>query len=146
MTIPKWEISHIVETSATPGFAWTYWTNVENWDDPPAEFTLEGPFAAGSPRNHSGCPGQDLLHWIIREVTPPVGATVVDEIAEGAFLLFAWRIDAVANARTRLTQRIILAGEKADVFLSQVKAAFSTAPAAGMKRLAAAMEEAEKKG
>jgi hypothetical protein len=145
MTIPKWEISHIVETSATPGFAWTYWTNVKNWDDPPAEFTLEGPFAAGS-RGTTRLPGQDLLHWIIREVTPPVGATIEMRIAEGAFLLFAWRIDAVANARTRLTQRIILAGEKADIFLSQVKAAFSTAPAAGMKRLAAAMEEAEKKG
>jgi hypothetical protein len=145
MTIPKWEITHIVETSATPGFAWTYWTDVGNWDDPPAEFTLEGPFAAGS-RGTTRLPGQDLLHWIIREVTPPVGATIEMRIAEDALLLFAWRIDAVAKARTRLTQRIILAGEKADIFLAQVKAAFSTAPAAGMKRLAAAMGEAEEKG
>jgi hypothetical protein len=141
MTIPTWEITHTVETSASPGFAWNYWTDVTNWADPPAQFALEGPFAAGS-RGTTRLPGHDPLHWIIRDVAAPVSATIEMPLAEGAFLLFEWRFDAVANARTRLTRRIILAGEKADDFLAQAKAAFSTAPADGMKQLAAAMAEA----
>jgi len=38
-TLP-WEITHSVETNASPAFAWHYWTNIANWDDPPAEFEL----------------------------------------------------------------------------------------------------------
>jgi hypothetical protein len=145
VTTPTWEITHSVETSASPGFAWSYWTDVTNWSDPPAEFSLEGPFAAGS-RGTTWLPGHDPLHWIIRDVAAPVRATIEMPLAEGAFLLFAWRFDAAVNARTRLTRRILLVGEKADDFLAQAKAAFSTAPADGMKKLAAAMAEAEESG
>jgi hypothetical protein len=145
MTIPTWEITHTVETSASPGFAWNYWTDVTNWADPPAEFSLEGPFAPGS-RGTTRLPGHEPLLWIVRDVAAPVSATIEMPLAEGAFLLFEWRFDATVNARTRLTRRIILAGEKADDFLGQAKAAFSTAPADGMKKLAAAMAEAEGSG
>jgi hypothetical protein len=58
MTTGAWEITHTVETSASPGFAWNYWTSVANWDDPPAEFALEGPFAAGS-QGITRLPGQE---------------------------------------------------------------------------------------
>src|SRR5216684_2024030 len=32
------EITHAVETNASPAFAWNYWTDVANWADPPAKF------------------------------------------------------------------------------------------------------------
>lgn len=33
-----WEITDSVETSASPAFAWHYWTDIANWDDTRAEF------------------------------------------------------------------------------------------------------------
>ena len=48
MVAVAWEITHSVETNASPAFAWNYWTEVTNWDDPPAKFELDGPFACGS--------------------------------------------------------------------------------------------------
>lgn len=53
MASVAWEITHSVETNASPDFAWHYWTNVANWDDPPAKFELDGPFHR-VPRSHSG--------------------------------------------------------------------------------------------
>jgi hypothetical protein len=50
MTVAKsaWETEHAVETGASPDFAWRYWTDVANWDDPPARFEFDGPFAPGA--------------------------------------------------------------------------------------------------
>jgi hypothetical protein len=145
MTTGLWEITHTVETSASPGFAWNYWTNVANWDDPPAEFALEGPFAPGA-RGTTRLPGQEPLHWVIREVAAPNSATIELPVGEGVSIFFKWRVDGLDDGRTRLTQRIVLAGEKADAFLEQAKAAFSTSPAEGMRRLAAAMAETGRSG
>jgi hypothetical protein len=43
-----WETTCSVEAGVSSIFAWNYWTNsgkgVENWNDPPAEFSLDGPF------------------------------------------------------------------------------------------------------
>jgi hypothetical protein len=145
MTTGLWEITHTVETSASPGFAWNYWTNVAHWADPPAEFVLEAPFAPGS-QGTTRLPGREPLYWVIREVTAPNSATIELSVREGVSVLFKWRVDGLDDGRTRLTQRIMLAGEKADAFLDQAKAAFSTSPADGMRRLAAAMAEAERSG
>ena len=145
MTTGLWEITHTVETSASPGLAWNYWTNVAHWDDPPAEFALEGPFAPGS-RGTTRLPGQEPMYWFIREVAAPNSATIELPVGEGVSIFFKWRVDGLDDGRTRLTQRIMLAGEKADAFLDQAKAAFSTSPADGMRRLAAAMAEAERSG
>jgi hypothetical protein len=59
-----WEMAHSVETNASPAFAWHYCTNIANWDDPPAEFELEGPFARGSrgSRGATWLPGQEPLN------------------------------------------------------------------------------------
>jgi polyketide cyclase/dehydrase/lipid transport protein len=145
MTTGAWEIAHVVETDASPSFAWNYWTNVAHWADPPAEFALEGPFAPGA-QGTTRLPGQEPLHWVIREVVAPNSATIELPVGEGASIFFKWRVDGLADGRTQLTQRIVLAGEKADAFLEQAKAAFSTSPADGMRRLAAAMGEAERSG
>ena len=139
-TVP-WEITHSVETNASPAFAWHYWTNIGNWDDPPAKFELEGPFAAGS-RGITRLPGQEPLHWLIREVTPP-NAVTIEMSLDGATLSFEWRFVGLADGRTRLTQRIVLKGEKADLYLSQVKAAFTANLSDGMNKLATAMANAD---
>jgi hypothetical protein len=44
---------------------------------------------------------------------------------EGVTVSFEWRLVELTDGRTRLTQRVVLKGEKADRYLSQVKAAFT---------------------
>ncbi len=135
------EITYSVETNASPAFAWHYWTNIANWDDPPAEFELDGPFATGS-RGATRLPRQEPVHWFIRDVAPPSAATIEMSL-DGAALLFVWRFVGLADERTRLTQRIVLKGEKADMYLSQVKAAFTANLPDGMNKLATAMANAD---
>lgn len=141
MAAVSWEITRSVETNASPAFAWQFWTNIANWEDPPAKFELNGPFAAGS-RGVTRLPGQEPLHWFIREVTPPDAATIEMSL-DGAALSFEWRFAGLADGRTRLTQRIVLRGEKADMYLSQVKTAFTANLSEGMNKLAMAMANAD---
>ena len=93
MTDVAWEMTHAVETDANPAFAWKFRSDVANWDDPPAKFELQGPFAVGT-HGITGLPGQEL-HWPICEMTAPDGATI--EIAlDGAALSFEWRFAGLA--------------------------------------------------
>ena len=62
---------------------------------------------------------------------------------EGAALSFEWRFVGLADGRTRLTQRIVLKGEKADIYLLQVKAAFTANLSDGMNKLATAVANAD---
>jgi len=138
-TVP-WEITHSVETNASPAFAWHYWTDIAHWDDPPAEFELYGPFATGS-RGATRLPGQEPLRWFLREVTPPNAATIEMSL-DGAALSFEWRFVGLPDGRTRLTQRIVLQGDKVDIYLSQVKATFTANIPGGMNKFATAMANA----
>jgi hypothetical protein len=56
---------------------------------------------------------------------------------------FEWRFDGLADGGTRLTQHIVLKGENAAAYVAQVQPAFTSSLAAGMNRIAAAMERAE---
>ena len=132
-----WEMTHSVETEASQDFAWAYWTDVTNWDDPPARFELVGPFAAGSVGT-THLPGQESLHWLIRDVDPRNGATIELQL-DGAVLSFEWRLEAVSNERTRLTQRVLLWGENAATLRAQVEATFAVTLPDGMKKLAGAI-------
>jgi hypothetical protein len=42
---PAWECQRSVDVDVPVSFAWQWMTDVRNWSDPPAEFTLDGPFA-----------------------------------------------------------------------------------------------------
>jgi hypothetical protein len=132
-----WEMTHSVETEASQDFAWAYWTNVTNWDDPPARFELDGPFAAGS-RGTTHLPGQEPLRWLIREVDPRNGATIELQL-DGAVLSFEWRLAAISRERTLLSQRVLLQGENAATLRSQVEATFAVTLPDGMTRLAGAI-------
>ena len=140
MSDPAWEIEHSVETTVSLGFVWGYITDIENCDDPPATFKLEGPFANGS-RGTTEMPGQEPRHWQLRDVHPMEGYTVEFPL-ERATLSSVWSFEALPSGGTRLTQRMVLRGENAGAFLADVQLAFTPNIAPGMARIAAAMERA----
>ena len=134
-----WEMSHSVETQASAEFAWRYWTDVRNWDDPPARFEFMGPFVSGA-RGLTHLPEQPSIEWFVRDVDPGNGATI--EIpADGAMLAFEWKFESAGEGRSSLTQRIVLRGEKAENYLGYAKVLEENAPL-GMKKMASAMEKA----
>ena len=135
-----WEMTHSVETDAPPDVAWKYWTNIENWIDPPAEFELDGPFVDGA-RGVTRIPGQPPLHWIIRELHPPETASIETQL-EGALLSFEWRFAGLADGRTRLTQHVALRGENAGVYVPQLDSILRMTLPEGMKKIADRMATA----
>lgn len=137
-----WQLEHSVEAEVTPEFAWKYRTDIVNWNDPPAKFVLEGPFIAGS-RGTTLLPDQEPLHWIIREVRPP-SLFVIEMALDRATLTFEWSFDALSEHSTRMTQKIVLAGDNAQTYLHQVEAGFGPGLADGMRRIAADMAAAER--
>jgi len=133
----EWELQYSAETEASLDAAWNFWTNVANWVDPPAQFELHGPFEAGS-NGLTRMPGQETRHWLIRDAKPPRSA-VIEMPLDGAMLSFHWNFDPIAGGRTRLTQRVILTGENARAYIEDLDAGFRPTLAAGMERIAAAM-------
>src|ERR1700693_2087011 len=137
-----WEIAHSVYANSDPAFAWSYMTNVANWDDPPARFELVGQFTAGA-RGTTRMPGQEPLHWHVREVSPTKSYTLEMPLDRAAIWV-EWRFDRIGDkGGTRLTQHIVLKGENAAAYVVQVQTAFTSSLAPGMNRIAAAMERAE---
>src|SRR6516164_3513262 len=106
-----YQVEHSVEAPVSPAFAWNWRTDIKNWDDPPAQFQLDGPFASGA-WGTTLLPGQEPLRWQVRDVRPGVAFTI-DAPLEGAVMSFEWLFDAVSSNRTRITQRIILRGVNA---------------------------------
>ena len=135
------QLEHSVEADVSPPFAWSFRIDVANWNDPPAKFALDGPFAAGS-RGTTFLPGQAPLHWYIRDVKPGE-SFIVEMQLDRASLSFEWRFYALSKHRTRLTQVIVLSGDNAAAYAAQVEAGFGSNLADGMKRIAAEMAAAE---
>jgi hypothetical protein len=116
---------------------------VANWDDPPATFELDGPFMAGS-RGTTRISGQEPRRWQLAEVNP-LESYVLETELDRAAISFEWRFDLLARG-TRLTQHIVLKGENAAAYVSQVQAAFTSSLAAGMSKIISAIEQAEADG
>ena len=136
------QLEHSIDAEVSPEFAWKYRTDVTNWNDPPANFALDGPFVAGS-RGTTLLPGQEPLYWSIREVRP--GRSFILELQlDKATLTFEWLFDALSEHRTRLTQKIVLSGDNAAAYAEQVEAGFSPTLAEGMRRIATEMVAVEK--
>ena len=142
MTNIACQLEESVEADVSLSFAWSWRTDVKNWDDPPAQFQLDGPFDGGS-WGTTLFPGQEPLRWQIREVRPGT-AFIIDMPLDRAVLSFEWWFDAVSNRRTRITQRIVLAGDNATAYANQVQASFGSTLPDGMKRIANAMARAER--
>jgi hypothetical protein len=133
---------HSIEVEVSPSFAWRWRTDIKNWDDPPARFQLDGPFVRGS-WGTTLLPGQEPVRWHLRDVQPGAAFTV-DVPLDGAVLSFEWLFDIVSTQRTRITQRIVLSGDNARVYVHQVEAGFGSNLTDGMKRLGDAMARAER--
>jgi len=136
MSVPRWKFEHALECGVPRDFAWAYWTNIGNWDDPPAQFRLDGPFREGS-RLTTVLPGQEL-HWIIREVEAGSGALIEMELM-GAVVGFRWRFEATGDESTRISQVVSLSGEGAEALVGQAKIFEANLPH-GMSKMAHAME------
>jgi hypothetical protein len=130
-----WEFQHSVDCGVPRQLGWDYWTNVANWDDPPAAFRLDGPFAAGSQITTS-LPGQ-LLHSVIRDVAGHE-ATIEMQLPD-AILCFHWKFETITENTSRITQRLILSGPNAAAFVAQASMLEHTTPD-GMKKLVASIE------
>jgi hypothetical protein len=135
-----WQLEHSVEAEVSAAFAWSYWTDVGNWDDPPARFEIEGPFAAGA-RGRTHVPGNQPREWTIAALRAGESYTLETDL-EGATLSFEWRFEPVSERRVKLTQRIGLSGENAQALADGVQAAFGPTLADGMKRIAGLLEQA----
>ena len=136
-----WQREHSVETDASPSFAWSYLTDVRNWNDPPAEFALDGPFAAGS-QGTTLMPDQEPVRWRISEVQAGQSYTIETDL-KGAMLSFIWCFYAVSDRRTKLRQPIVLSGNNAAAHAQEVAASFGANLQGGMKKIAATIAMAE---
>lgn len=140
MTNIACQLEHSVEAEVRPAFAWSWRTNIKNWDDPRAQFQLDGPFAKGS-WGTTLFPGQEPIPWQIRDVRP--GASfIIEMLLDRAVLSFQWLFDAVSPHRTRITQRIVLSGDNAAAYADHVRVGFGSTLPDGMKRIAASLVRA----
>ena len=140
---PTWECQRSVDVNVPVSFAWAYMTDIRNWNDPPAEFALEGPFVTGA-RGTTRMPGQPLAFWAVRDVEPGRGYTigpVGGSSLERAVLLVHWRFDPLSERTARLTQRMELLGENAAAYVDQIRSAFEPNLEPGMRRIAQTMEQ-----
>jgi len=140
MNEPAWTFEHSVECAASRKFAWSFWTNVANWNDPPAKFELDGPFVVGS-RLTTNLPDQ-TMHSLIRYVDPGQAATIEMQLPDGT-VSFHWLFEDLSEMRTRITQRLNLLTTNADL-VAQASFLEQSVPQ-GMSKLIAAIEEASKR-
>ena len=131
-----WEFRHSVECAAPREFVWDYWTNPANWDDPPARFEFDGPFAAGT-RLTTIQPGEKL-ESVIRDVEQGNLALIEMDVA-GASVRFRWTFESLALERTKITQTLSLLGAVAPGMVEQAKGLEQSVPE-GMKKLALSIE------
>ena len=137
---PAWTCQHSVEAEVPVSFAWAYMTDITNWNDPPAVFALEGPFAEGT-RGTTQMPGRRVASWTIRDVKPGRGYTIEsDEFLERAVLLAHWRFDALSERTARLTQRLELLGENSAAYIDEMRSLFEPNMEPGLRRIARRME------
>ena len=138
---PIWTCQQSVDVDVPVAFAWQFMTDVRNWSDPPAEFALDGPFAAGT-RGTTKMPGQPANSWMIRDIDPGRAYTIeADSFFENASLIVQWRFDPLTDLRTRLTQRLQLCGGNAARYVDNIRAAFEPNLEPGMQRIARMMIE-----
>ena len=135
---PVWQFQHSVDCNVPRHFAWSYWTDIANWNEPSASFHLEGSFEAGS-RLTTSLPGQ-TLHSLIREVVRTgTDETIIDMQLPGAILSFHWKFESLSKDRTRITQRLTLSGANAEALVAQASMLEKSTPE-GMEKLAAVIE------
>ena len=136
---PVWTCERSVDVEVPASFAWDYMTDLRNWSDPPAEFALDGPFAAGA-RGTTRMPGRPAVHWAIDMVDAGHAYTIRSSLSERVWILFHWRFEPRLEGGTRVTQRLELFGEDAADQIGEVRAAFESNLEPGMQRIGRLMQ------
>ena len=139
-TPAEWLLEHAEVTPASLSFVWEYWTDVTYWDDPPAEFLLEGPFESGV-RGMTALPDSDPMHWTLRDVQHEKAYCIETDLSD-AVLIWEWSFTSLPDGRTRLRQRIGVTGAGAEDAAAGVRQAFGPSLADGMRRVARLLAEA----
>ena len=133
-----WELKHSVIANADQASVWSWHSNVENWvrfeGNAIESITLDGPFQAGTHMT-TKMPGQDPRYSTLIKVEPPTH-TVIEMQLSDAVLRFDWTFEALSDHQTRLTQRVILDGPKADAYVPFMEQHFAPNIAPGMERIA----------
>jgi hypothetical protein len=135
-------LEHAVEVPVSLNFAWRFRTDIATWNDPPARFTLDGAFVDGAVGT-TITPNQPPLTWHVRDLRIGEAFTIEIEL-EGAVLRAEWKFYALAESRTRMTQRLVLQGPNATSYREQVQSGFGPTLADGMNRIAMQMVAAAK--
>jgi hypothetical protein len=139
---PLWRKEESVEARAQPGFAFRYWTNVENMTADPGIERVEtdGPYRVGM-RGRTHLAGGGTTDWVVAEVEPE--RRVVIEVAlSDASLQFELRFEERVGGGSVLTQQISLFGPNAAAYLKQVEAGFGTSLRDGMRAVRDRIDEA----
>ncbi len=138
-----WQFEHAVECKATRSVAWSFWTDVTNWERLEGEavewIRIEGPFEEGA-RGATKSPGQDPYDWVIAELQHEEFAKI-DLPLDGANFCNEMSMESLATDLTRITQRLSLSGPKAGPLVEGMKM-FETSAPQGLAKLAKAIEEA----
>ena len=83
------------------------------------------------------------MHWRIGEVLPG-HSFVIEMQLDRATLRSEWRLEALAEHKTRMTQRLVLSGSNAEAYARQVETGFGPTLADGLNRIASDMAIAER--
>jgi hypothetical protein len=137
---PVWECERSVDANVPASFAFAYMADIRNWNDPPAEFALDGPFVDGA-RGSTQMPGRPTVSWTLCNVVPGRGYTIESSALERAVLRAHWRFDRLSEGTARLTQRMELAGENAAAYVDEMQSLFEPNLEPGMRRIAERMEK-----
>jgi predicted kinase len=139
--VPAWDCECSVDVRVPVSEAWGFMSDVRNWSDPPAEFSLDGAFESGA-SGVTRMPGHPPAAWTLREVRAGESYTIEGgSFLDRARLLFYWRFAPGSEGGTRMTQRIELCGENAATYVVDMKTGFGANIEPGMRRIASLIEE-----
>jgi hypothetical protein len=135
-----WTFEHSVVCHAPVEFAWSFWTNVNNWvlDADVAGVELDGPFAPGT-KGVTLSKSSGRIDWRIVDVQP--GRAILEFPAPGALATFVWTFEPV-GAHARITQRASLTGEQAPSLVRSFAPSLEAGMPIGMQKMCDAIEAA----
>lgn len=143
MNEPTWQFEHSIACNTNKSFAWTYWTDISNWQRLEGKavewIKLDGPFEVGS-SGITKMPGQAPHHWQITQLDPEQSATITMPL-DGAMFYNEFMMESISPNRTRFIQRLSLAGTKAPDYTEGIRM-FETSAPQGLAKLVEAIESA----
>ena len=106
MNNPAWQFEHSAECKASKSFAWSFWTDVSNWERLEGKavdwIKLDGAFIEGT-TGVTKMPGQEPQAWKIVQLNPKQSATIEMTLG-GAVFHNRMLMESISEDRTKITQ------------------------------------------